>query len=69
MKTTRMGRPPKSGTETLGERLELRITASEKAAYDEAAQATGLERSDWIRLVLKKAAVRAVKQKAGVTGS
>jgi uncharacterized protein (DUF1778 family) len=58
---TRMGRPPKSGTETLSERLELRITAGEKAAYDDAAQAAGMERSDWIRFVLKKAARKSSK--------
>jgi uncharacterized protein (DUF1778 family) len=52
----RMGRPPKSGNENLSERLEIRITAGEKAVYEQAAQAVGLERSDWIRAILNKAA-------------
>lgn len=65
MKTTdtpRMGRPPKSGEETLSERLELRVTSGEKAAYDQAAEATGMERSDWIRLILKRAAKKASRE-------
>lgn len=61
-----MGRPPKSGTENLSERLELRITASEKAAYDAAASAAGSERSDWIRAVLNKAAKRTPRLRRGV---
>ena len=59
MKTTprpHAGRPPKSGNENLSERLELRVTSGEKAAYDEAADAAEMERSDWIRMVLTKAA-------------
>jgi uncharacterized protein (DUF1778 family) len=65
---TRMGRPPKSGEETLSERLELRVTSGEKAAYEKAADAAGMERSDWIRMVLKKA-VKKTQQKADLTGS
>ena len=65
MEKTRMGRPPKSGAETLSERLELRITKGEKDAYDEAAQAVGVERSDWIRQVLKKAATRTARKAKG----
>jgi len=53
---TNIGRPPKSGDETLSERLEIRVTAGEKSLYDEAARIAGEERSDWIRAVLKKAA-------------
>jgi len=60
---TKMGRPPKSGAETLSERLELRITANEKAAYDEAADVAGMERSDWIRTVLNKAVRTGLKGK------
>jgi hypothetical protein len=56
----RMGRPPKGG-EVLAERLELRITSAEKFAYDEAATAAGMERSDWIRKILGKAAKRPLK--------
>jgi len=58
---TRMGRPPKSGDGTLAERLELRVTPAEKAAYDQAADVTGTERSDWIRHVLNAAAKKALK--------
>ena len=50
------GRPPKSGDENLSERLEIRITAGEKTVYEQAAQAAGMERSDWIRALLNKAA-------------
>jgi hypothetical protein len=55
MKKRHAGRPPKSGDETLSERLELRITASEKIAYEKASQDAGMERSDWIRAVLNSA--------------
>jgi uncharacterized protein (DUF1778 family) len=51
---TRMGRPPKYGDSSLDKRLELRVTSVEKAAYDEAADSSGMERSDWIRFVLKR---------------
>lgn len=56
----RIGRPPKGG-EVLAERLELRITSAEKAAYDQAATAAGMERSDWIRQVLGRAAKKPLK--------
>lgn len=58
----RMGRPPKSGDETLSERLELRVTPTEKAAYDTASEVSGMERSDWIRLVLQKASANSLKK-------
>ena len=61
MKTSRMGRPPK-GDEPLSERLELRITESERRAYEQAAQDAGLERSDWIRAILNKAAKHVLKR-------
>ena len=56
MEKRHAGRPPKSGDETLSERLELRVTTGEKAAYEDAADVAGMERSDWIRAVLNKAA-------------
>lgn len=59
-----MGRPPKSGNKAMGERLEIRLLPGEKAAYDEAADASGMERSDWIRLVLNEAAKRLAKPAA-----
>ena len=60
----------------MGERLEIRIEAAEKAAYDRAAQAAGLERSDWMRATLNAAAQELlngrhgpVKRKRGAAGS
>lgn len=58
----RMGRPPKTGDETLSERLELRVTSGEKVAYDQAAEEAGMERSDWIRMILKRATRRPKKR-------
>jgi uncharacterized protein (DUF1778 family) len=58
---SRRGRPPKSGNVNLTERLELRLTAEEKDAYAEAADAAGMERSDWIRAILNKAVKRPLK--------
>ena len=52
----KMGRPPKSGNETLSDRVFLRVTASEKATYDQAAESAGVELSDWIRAILNRAA-------------
>jgi hypothetical protein len=59
----RMGRPPKGGDKPMGERLEIRVDAAEKAAYDQAASAAGMERSDWIRAALNAAAKRATRRK------
>ncbi len=61
---TRMGRPPKSGDENLSERIMLRLTASELDAYSHAADDAGLDRSEWIRAILNKAAKRHLKPKA-----
>jgi hypothetical protein len=65
----RMGRPPKSGDGNLSERLELRVTVDEKTAYNIAAAAEGIERSDWIRAILNKAAKKAARAKEELTGS
>jgi hypothetical protein len=59
----RMGRPPKGGDTPMGERLEIRLEAGEKDAYDRAAQAADMGRSDWIRAVLNAAAKRALRAK------
>ena len=59
----RMGRPPKSGDKAMIDRLEIRIEAAEKAAYDEAARSAGMDRSDWIRHVLNAAAKRGLKKR------
>jgi len=60
---TRMGRPPKSGNKAMAGRLEIRVSEAEKLAYEEAARASGLERSDWIRETLNAAAKRALRGK------
>jgi len=62
MKNTRMGRPPKSGDKAMFGRLEIRIDAAEKAAYDKAAKLAGMERSDWMRAILNEAAERALQE-------
>jgi uncharacterized protein (DUF1778 family) len=62
-KKTRMGRPPKSGSKSMGERLEIRLLPGEKDAYDAAADAAGMERSEWIRLVLNGAAEAVLQAK------
>ncbi len=59
----RMGRPPKSGDKPMGERLEIRVDAAEKTAYEQAADAAGMDRSDWIRATLNAAAKRALRKK------
>jgi predicted HicB family RNase H-like nuclease len=51
-----MGRPPKSGDKPMAARLEIRVDPAEKAAYVSAAQAAGLDTSDWIRETLNAAA-------------
>ncbi len=62
---TRMGRPPKSGDKPMGERLEIRLEAGEKATYDRAARIAGQDRSDWIRATLNAAAKRALSRASG----
>jgi hypothetical protein len=57
-KKPRMGRPPKSGNKPMGQRLEIRLLPGEKDAYDKAADAAGLDRSEWVRLVLNDAATK-----------
>ena len=58
---TRIGRPPKNGRLTLNNRLDLRVTPDEKVAYETAADELGLDRSDWIRLILNKASEKYLK--------
>jgi uncharacterized protein (DUF1778 family) len=65
MEKPRMGRPPKRADKLLSERLEIRVDAAEKAAYDRAAEAAGVERSDWIRDTLNAAAKRTLRGKPG----
>jgi uncharacterized protein (DUF1778 family) len=59
----RMGRPPKSGDKPMAGRLEIRVDPTEKDAYDRAARAAGVDRSDWIRAVLNAAAKRILARK------
>ena len=59
---TRIGRPPKNGTENLSERMIVRITADERAAYDQVAASAGLGRSEWVRALLNKAVKQAQKK-------
>jgi uncharacterized protein (DUF1778 family) len=63
MKTKRMGRPPKSGNETLSERIIIRLTPAERATYDQTAEASGLDRSEWMRAILNKAVKKALPGK------
>ena len=63
MKKTRMGRPPKSGDENLSERIIIRLTPSERAAYDQAAESAGLDRSEWMRAILNRAAKKGLPSK------
>jgi len=59
----RMGRPPKSGNENLSERMMMRLTPSEMVAYNQAAEIAGLDRSEWIREILNRAAKKALQGK------
>lgn len=58
-----MGRPPKSGDKAMAGRLEIRVSADEKQTYEQAAQAVGMDRSEWIRLALNDAAKRILQRK------
>lgn len=55
------GRPPKPPGETLGELLQIRIADDERAAYQQAADKTGMTFSAWVRDRLNKAARRDAK--------
>lgn len=43
-----MSRPPEIG-ETRTVRIDVRVTAAERDAFDEAAAAAGTDRSTWVR--------------------
>ena len=58
----KMGRPPidkKTGPK--GERIEIRVAASEKEAMEAAADRAGLKLSEWVRATLLRAAKRGGK--------
>ena len=59
----RMGRPPKSGDKAMAGRLDIRVDPAEKLAYDQAAEAQGMDRSEWIRATLNAAARRVLREK------
>lgn len=50
------GRPKKAPDKVLSDRLELRLTAAERKAYEQAAKKAGLSVSEWIRACLAKRA-------------
>ena len=52
------GRPPKHPDKVLGIRLELRISAAERTAYERAAKKAKLSVSEWIRDCLSNATGR-----------
>lgn len=54
----KQGRPPKSPDVAKTKRVEFRATTSEVSAYNRAAVAAGMERSEWIRMHLNAAAKR-----------
>ena len=60
---TRIGRPPKSGDKAMEGRLEIRVGPAEKDAYHQAADASGMACSDWIRATLNTAAKRVLRKK------
>jgi uncharacterized protein (DUF1778 family) len=57
------GRPPLPENRRKGERIEFRAEPHERAAYEAAAQAAGLERSEWMRDRLNAAVRRESKKK------
>jgi predicted HicB family RNase H-like nuclease len=53
--TNPSGRPKKARNKVLGDRLELRLNAAERKAYEQAAKKAGLSVSEWIRECLANA--------------
>jgi ribosomal protein S3 len=66
------GRPRKSPSNKLEERVDLRVTEVEKAAFKVAAQAANLDLSVWIRVQLHRAmteqVLEAVPTETGTDG-
>jgi hypothetical protein len=58
-KKAKMGRPPKQGSK-MTDRLMVAVEPERKGRYVEAAQAVGMEISQWIRLHLDRAASEAL---------
>ena len=61
------GRPPKSESDRMGVRIDLRLSGEDKARYDQAAEKVGLKLSQWIRTRLDAAAANETI-KAGTRG-
>jgi len=57
----RTGRPPLPPDRVKGGRIEIRVDRSEQDAYEAAAKAAGLDRSEWMRLRLNAAAKRELR--------
>lgn len=57
--TAKMGRPKLPKSERKSGRIEIRVSASEQAAMEAAAQHASLALSEWLRDVALKAARRA----------
>ncbi len=62
MEKPKRGRPPKDPESVRSGVYQLRLTDSERQAYDRAAKRSGLDLSEWIRGCLDKAAVAKPKK-------
>ena len=51
-----MARPPKSTESKKTRYLQVRVDDAEKASFDQAAAAMGMDLSVWVRFILRKAA-------------
>jgi len=54
----KMGRPPLSPGQAKDEYIQLRLTAGERDAYEQAAKDKGMSLSEWIRWHLNRAGTR-----------
>lgn len=61
MQKKKRGRPEKAEDESLSSTILLRVHDSEKTSYADAAKAEGMTRSQWMRLILNRAAKSARK--------
>ena len=57
-----MGRPPKKKDESLDKLMQVRVREKEYVSFKEAANASGLELSSWVRQQLLLAAKRDIKR-------
>ncbi len=62
MAKKKMGRPPLDPEQAKAQYIQLRLTAAERAEYDQAAERRKLTLSAWIRERLSKAAKRESKR-------